>query len=72
VAERSHFTEFGHHQGPDRRNPLLDEDAATGCCGDGHFMVLASNLTRVMNIVGIQPLMAALRHSHRSYAFVCR
>jgi hypothetical protein len=49
-----------HYQGPDRHNPLLDENAATGGCRDGPAL-LAYNLTRVMNIMGIQPLMAALR-----------
>jgi Transposase DDE domain len=34
--------------------------------------VLAYNLTRVMNIIGIQPLLVAMRHSHRNYVPCCR
>jgi hypothetical protein len=41
-------------------NALSDEDAAEG--GDRDALhVLAYNLTRVMNIVGIKPLLAAIR-----------
>ncbi|MEH2609554.1 hypothetical protein V1293_001843 [Bradyrhizobium sp. AZCC 1693] len=31
-----------------------------GCCRDG-LHVLAYNLTRIMNIVGVRPLLAAMR-----------
>ena len=49
-----------HHQGPDGRHSLPDEDAAKGRHRDG-LHVLAYNLTRVMNIMGIQPLVAVMR-----------
>ena len=49
-----------HAQDADGRDALPDEDAAEGRRRDG-VHVLAYNLTRVMNIVGIKPLMAAIR-----------
>jgi hypothetical protein len=46
-------------RGADGRNALPDEDAAQGRRRDA-LSVLAYNLTRVMNIVGIKPLMASI------------
>jgi hypothetical protein len=44
----------------DGGDALSDEDAAE--CGDREALhVLAYNLTRVMNIVGIKPLLVAIR-----------
>jgi hypothetical protein len=39
---------------------LLDEDATEGCHRDG-VAVLAYTLTRVLNIFGVKPIMAAVR-----------
>ena len=51
---------FGTLKYADGRDALFDEDAAQG--GDWMALhVLAYNLTRVMNIVGIKPFLAAIR-----------
>jgi hypothetical protein len=42
----------------DGRDALLDDDAVSG---EMALHVLAYNLTRVMNIVGVQSLLAAIR-----------
>ena len=46
-------------QGPDGSTPPPNEDDANAT--EMALHVLAYNLTRVMNIMGIQPLMAAMR-----------
>jgi hypothetical protein len=47
--------------GQDGRNPLLDEDTAKGRPTEMALHVLAYNLTRVINILRVQPLLAAMR-----------
>ena len=59
-AARDGRASVRHDQGAHGRDALPDEDAAEGRHRDGAH-VLAYNLTRVMNIVGIKPLMAAIR-----------
>jgi hypothetical protein len=48
-----------HHQSSHGSDALPDEDAAEGHSGDG-LAVLAYNLTRAMNIVGIKSLIAPI------------
>ena len=49
-----------HDQGSDGRNPLPDETLPR-VAAEMALHVLAYNLTRVMNIMGTQPLLAAMR-----------
>ena len=50
---------FWHAEDEDGGNALYDEASAQGAT-EMALHVLAYNLTRVMNIMGIQPLMAAI------------
>ena len=60
VCSASGRASLRHDQGPDGSNPLPDEDAAR-VAAEMALHVLAYNLTRVMNIMGTKPLMAAIR-----------
>jgi hypothetical protein len=56
-ATRDGRTSIQHNQGPNGCNTFRDEDTAA----DRLLHVLANNLTRVMNIIGIEPLTVAMR-----------
>jgi Transposase DDE domain len=57
-APRNRRTSLRHIEDEDGGDPLPDETSAQSRHRDG---VLAYNLTRVMNIMGIQPLMTAIQ-----------
>src|SRR5215216_2460320 len=61
-APRDRRASIRHDEGADGRHPLPDENPAEGAT-EMALSVLAYNLTRVMNIVCIKPLITAIGRS---------